>query len=148
MLLRALLGFSILFSSSVHAAAPNMTVYKTRTCGCCGKWVEHMRASGFAVDVKDVPSTAESRKKYGVPDRLASCHTAVVNGYFVEGHVPADDVKRLLKTKPKAAGIAVPGMPIGSPGMEQGGRRDPYSVILLKADGSASVFQKHAGDAR
>ena len=122
-----------------------MTVYKTRTCGCCGKWVEHLRANGFDVTVNDVPSTAEYRKKYGVPDALASCHTAVVNGYTVEGHIPAADIHRLLKQRPKGKGIAVPGMPMGSPGME-GPRRQAYSVLLFQADGSTSVFEKHAGD--
>ena len=148
MALRAFFSFLVLCSVSAQAAAPAMTVYKTRTCGCCAKWVEHMKANGFTVDVKEVPSTADSRKKYGVPDKLASCHTAVVDGYAVEGHVPASDVQRLLKTRPKAIGIATPGMPMGSPGMEQGGRRDAYSVILFKGDGSTSVFQSYPGEAR
>ena len=149
MVLRALLTLSMLVPFTMGAATPQkVTVYKTRTCGCCGKWVEHLKTNGFTVDVQEVVSTSESRKKYGVPDELASCHTAVVNGYTVEGHVPADDITRLLKTKPKAAGIAVPGMPMGSPGMEQGGRRDSYRTLLFKADGTTSVFQDHPGDGR
>ena len=101
-----------------------------------------MKTNGFKVVVNEVPSTAEWRNKYGVPDNLASCHTAVVDGYTLEGHVPAADVQRLLKTRPEAKGIAVPAMPMGSPGME-GPRKDPYSVILFKSDGSTSVFQKY-----
>lgn len=130
---------------ALQAAAPSIIVYKTRTCGCCGKWVEHMKANGFAPEVREVVSTTDARKQNGVPDRLVSCHTAVVNGYTVEGHVPAEDVHRLLKEKPKAKGLAVPAMPHGSPGMETG-RRDPYSVLLFKEDGSTTVFRKIPGD--
>ena len=133
----------LLMGQSLFAAAPEMSVFKTRTCGCCSKWVDHMKASGFDVKVTDVPSTAEYRRKYGVPERLLSCHTAVVNGYAVEGHVPASDVQRLLKSRPKAKGLSVPGMPLGSPGMEQGPRRDAYSVVLFQEDGSVSEFQKY-----
>lgn len=125
------------------AAEPVVTVYKTPTCGCCGKWVEHMRSNGFKVNVQDVNSTAETRRKYGVPDRLQSCHTALVNGYVIEGHVPAADVHRLLKSKPKAAGLAVPGMPMGSPGME-GPRSDAYSVLQFHQDGTLMVFKQYA----
>src|SRR5262249_51417513 len=85
-------------SLPLAAAGPQMTVYKTRTCGCCAKWVEHLRANGFDITVEDVPSTAEYRQKYGVPEKLASCHTGVVKGYAIEGHVPASDITRLLKT--------------------------------------------------
>jgi hypothetical protein len=126
------------------AAKPSMIVYKTPTCGCCGKWVEHMRANGFDVKVNEVQSTAEYRKKYGVPERMASCHTGVVNGYTVEGHVPAADVQKLLKQRPKARGIAVPGMPIGSPGMEQGPGRQAYSVILFDDQGNLTQFTSYA----
>jgi hypothetical protein len=128
---------------TAFAAEPQLTVYKTATCGCCGKWAEHMKANGFDVEVNDVPSTAPYRQKYGVPDRVVSCHTAVVNGYAVEGHVPAADVHRLLKSKPKVKGIAVPGMPIGSPGMEQGSRQDAYTVLSFDSDGRIAEFQKH-----
>jgi hypothetical protein len=128
----------------LSAAKPSMVVYKTPTCGCCGKWVEHMRANGFDVKVNEVQSTAEYRKKYGVPERLASCHTGIVNGYTVEGHVPAADVQKLLKQRPKAKGIAVPGMPIGSPGMEQGPGRQAYSVILFDEQGSLTQFTSYA----
>lgn len=136
------LAILTLLSGILQAAAPAVTVYKTRTCGCCGKWVEHLKANGFDVTVNEVPSTAEYRERYGVPTKLQSCHTAIVGGYAVEGHVPAADIQRLLKEKPKAKGIAVPGMPIGSPGMEQGDRKDTYSVILFTEDGDMKEFQK------
>ena len=129
------------------APLPEMTVYKTKTCGCCGKWVEHMRTAGFKVTVNDVPSTAEYRQKAGVPDRLQSCHTALVGGYAIEGHIPAADILRLLKEKPQVKGIAVPGMPMGSPGME-GPRSDPYDVWAFQADGTATPFQHHSGDGK
>jgi hypothetical protein len=136
---------TLLVSVQLGAADPQMTVFKTATCGCCKKWVEHLKANGFAVTVTDVPSTAEYRKKYGVPDALQSCHTAIVNGYSIEGHVPAADIQRLLKSGAKAKGLAVPGMPMGSPGME-GPRHDPYVVMLFDSTGKASVYQKYPGD--
>jgi hypothetical protein len=146
MLLRTVLGIPLLLSLHLTAAEPvEMNVYKTRTCGCCSKWVDHLKANGFAPVVQDVPSTAEYRKLHGVPDQLLSCHTATVAGYTIEGHVPAADIQRLLKTKPKAKGLAVPGMPLGSPGMEAA-RRDAYSVLLFTPDGKTSVFQKYPGD--
>ena len=142
---RIVFAFSLLAGLLLQAAPPEVDVYKTRTCGCCAKWVDHLKANGFAPRVMDVPSTAEYRKQYGVPEKLQSCHTAVVGGYAIEGHVPAADIHRLLKQKPKAKGLAVPGMPAGSPGMETG-RRDAYSVLLFNTDGSTSVFQKYPGD--
>jgi hypothetical protein len=107
--------------------------------------VDHLKANGFTTTVKDVRSTAEFRREAGVPDNLQSCHTAIVEGYAIEGHVPAADIHRLLKTRPKAKGLAVPGMPLGSPGMEAN-RRDPYSVLLFQTDGRVSVFAKYPGD--
>lgn len=133
--------FLALFSY-MQAADVRMLVYKTSTCGCCGKWVEHARANGFAVTVENVPSTAEYRKKHGVPDRLQSCHTAVVGGYTIEGHVPPAEIQRLLKERPKGKGLAVPGMPMGSPGME-GSRQDPYTVLLFDTAGGVSAFAKY-----
>jgi hypothetical protein len=144
-LLRGLLVLPLFVSDAAIAASPQINIYKTKTCGCCGKWVEHLKGNGFTPVVKDVPSTAEYRQKFGVPEQLASCHTATVGGYTVEGHVPAADIHRLLKEKRAAKGLAVPGMPLGSPGMEAG-RRDPYAVLLFKADGKTSVFQKYPGD--
>jgi hypothetical protein len=128
-----------------NAAVPKLTtitVYKTATCGCCGKWVEHMSKAGFAPVVKDLPEVGSTKAKLGVPPEFGSCHTSVVDGYIVEGHVPADVVKQLLKERPKVAGIAVPGMPMGSPGMEQGDQKDPYDVIAFDRSGKTSVYAK------
>ena|SRR5689334_19130902 len=125
-----------------HSAGPTVNVFKTATCGCCGKWVEHLRANGFDVKVETVQATAGYRQKYGVPDKLQSCHTAVVAGYTLEGHVPAREILRLLESGAKAKGLAVPGMPLGSPGME-GSRSDAYDVVLFYADGRTSVYQSY-----
>ena len=127
------------------AQAPlTMTVYKSPTCGCCAKWVEHVKKAGFAVTVKDMPNVGEIKFARGVPAELASCHTAVVGDYVVEGHVPAPDVRRLLKERPKVRGIAVGGMPAGSPGMEvPGGRADKYEVVAFLRDGTTRTFARH-----
>jgi hypothetical protein len=121
---------------------PTVVVYKTATCGCCGGWVEHMQQAGFTVDARDMPGNAELMRvkvDAGVPGAMATCHTAVVDGYVVEGHVPAEQVKRLLAERPDVAGIAVPGMPIGSPGMEGPGAR-PYQVLSFDHRGGSAVF--------
>ena len=124
-----------------EAKMPTVTVYKTPTCGCCGLWAEHMAEAGFEVKTVDVASLDDVKARLGVPNNLASCHTAVVGDYVVEGHVPAKDVERLLAEAPDAAGLAVPGMPFGSPGMEVEGRQDEqYDVFLFTRDGGASVF--------
>lgn len=136
------MAFLLSLAAGISAPPPTMTVFKTKTCGCCAKWVEHMRASGFQVTVNEVPSTGVYRQKYGVPEKLQSCHTAVVDGYTVEGHVPAADVLRLLKEKPKAKGLAVPGMPVGSPGMEST-YQDAYSVLKFDENGMLSVYQNY-----
>lgn len=128
--------------STAVAAGEMVDVYKSPNCGCCGKWVDHLKAAGFEVrthEVNDVPGT---RKRLGMPDRLGSCHTAKVAGYVVEGHVPAADIERLIKEKPKALGLAVPSMPPGSPGMESP-RPVPYETLLVNQDGSTSVYAKH-----
>jgi len=143
---QGLLAALVLFSATHVMAAeelPAVEVYKTLSCGCCGFWVEHMKQSGFKVNVHNVRDVTPMREKYGVPDAMASCHTAVVGGYSIEGHVPAADVKRLLRERPKAAGIAVPGMVQGSPGMEQGRGKDPYNVVLFGGGGRPSVFAQH-----
>ncbi len=134
-----------LLATQISAAPPEVTVFKTKTCGCCGKWVDHMRSSGFKVIVNEVSSTAEYRQKNGVPEKLQSCHTAIAGGYSFEGHVPAAEIQRILKEKPRAKGLAVPGMPMGSPGME-GSRRDPYSVVTFDQDGTLTVYQKYPGE--
>jgi hypothetical protein len=125
------------------APLPEVQVYKSPSCGCCGAWVEHMKAAGFAVKVTEVNDTTAARKRLGMPDRYGSCHSATVGGYVLEGHVPAADVKRLLKAKPKAIGLAVPGMPPSAPGMDVPGRKDPYQVLLVDMSGQSSVFASY-----
>jgi hypothetical protein len=125
------------------AAAPVVEVYKSPTCGCCEEWIKHLRANGFTVQAHDVPDTSGYRAKFGIPEQLGSCHSAKVQGYALEGHVPASDIKRLLATRPKAKGLAVPGMPSGSPGMESP-RHDPYDVVLVQDGGKATVYKHYA----
>lgn len=124
-------------------AAVEITVFKSPSCGCCKEWVEHLRKHAFTVVARDTSDVSSIKRTAGVPEKLASCHTAFVNGYVIEGHVPAEDIHRLLKDKPRIHGIAVPGMPAGSPGMEVGSRKDPYDVVAFKRDGSTSVYAKH-----
>lgn len=122
---------------------PQVHVFKSPYCGCCGAWVDHMKAAGFAVKVTLVEDTTAARKRLGMPDAFGSCHTATVAGYVLEGHVPAAEVKRLLVAKPVAVGLAVPGMPPGSPGMEVGSRQDAYKVFLIDKSGHATVFASY-----
>ncbi|AEI76675.1 metal-binding protein [Cupriavidus necator N-1] len=127
-----------------QAARPlAIDVYKSPLCGCCEDWVKHLRSNGFTVTVHDVEDTGVYRKRFGMPERFGSCHTGHIGGYAIEGHVPAADIRKLLATKPRAVGLAVPGMPVGSPGMEQGPRKDPFDVLIVKADGAASVFASY-----
>ena len=129
---------------TVPAHLPAMVVHKTATCGCCKLWVEHMQAAGFPVDVRDVADLSPIKEDVGVPPGKGSCHTAQVGGYFIEGHVPADDIKRLLAEQTDALGLALPGMPAGSPAMEMpDGRTEPYTVELVHADGTTSPFSDH-----
>lgn len=128
------------FPAVAATALPQLEVFKSPSCGCCGAWVDHMKTAGFSVKVNMVENTTSARTRAGLPDKFGSCHTAFVGGYVVEGHVPADEVKRLLALKPNAMGLAVPGMPQGSPGMEIGARRDPYDVFLIDKSGRATVF--------
>lgn len=128
---------------AASAGAPTpIQVYKTPTCGCCAKWVDHMKAQGFAPTVTDMPDLGDLKTKHGIPSHLRSCHTAIVNGYVVEGHVPADVIRQLLQEKPKVTGLTVPGMPMGSPGMEQGGMKDPYDVLTFDASGTTKVYAR------
>ena len=138
----ALVAVGVLASGPLHAASAEVEVFKSPYCGCCGKWVEHMREAGFKVKVTEVKDTGAQRERLKMPQSVASCHTATVGGYALEGHIPAADVQRLLKEKPKARGIAVPSMPPGSPGME-GPQSIPYDTLLVKMDGSTTVFAKH-----
>jgi hypothetical protein len=129
------------------AQATTVDVWKDPNCGCCRLWVEHLQASGFKVEVHDVGNNA-ARKRLGMPENLGSCHTANVGGYVIEGHVPAADILRLLKDRPVALGLSVPGMPIGSPGMDgpvYKGRKDAYDVLLVQKDGSTKSFQRYPG---
>ncbi|MCW9033262.1 MAG: DUF411 domain-containing protein [Alphaproteobacteria bacterium] len=118
-----------------QANAGELVVYKSPSCGCCGDWVDHLKQSGFKVQVHDTDEMTAVKNHFKVPHEMGSCHTATVNGYVVEGHVPANDIKRLLSEKPNVRGIAVPGMPIGSPGMEQGDEKEAYQVIAFGEKG-------------
>lgn len=129
-------------SSPSQQTGPLVTVFKLRTCSCCAKWVEHLKANGFTVKVQEVKDTAPYERQYRVPTTMTSCHTAVVDGYTIEGHAPAAEIKRLLSERPKAVGLAVPGMPVGSPGMETG-RSEAYSVFLFDEGGRASIYARY-----
>jgi hypothetical protein len=130
--------------TSVMDSPKEITVYRSPSCGCCGKWINHMIKHGFVVN--DVPSEGMDsiKEKLGVPKSLQSCHTAVVDGYVVEGHVPAGDVKKLLVTKPKAVGLAAPGMPSGSPGMEMDGSKPNFSILLFDKQGKTQTFHEYS----
>lgn len=129
-------------ASAADVRSETLVVYKSPTCGCCSAWVEHVQEAGFEVEVHDVPNVQPVKDEHGLPGHLGSCHTALVGGYVVEGHVPADVIRRLLAERPDVAGIAVPGMPMGSPGMEvPSGRTDPYDVMAFTRDGKVSVFE-------
>ncbi|MDH5407122.1 MAG: DUF411 domain-containing protein [Gammaproteobacteria bacterium] len=136
-------GLLMLVSMQVLAGS-NITVYKSPTCGCCKKWITHLEQNGFKVKSVDMQSVTSKKIEFGITPMTASCHTGVIDGYVVEGHVPAKDIKRLLKEKPKGIkGLSVPGMPIGSPGMEQGDRKDKYDVLSIDKNGKTSVFSSY-----
>ena len=145
---RVFLSLVLLAPLTLATAKPQPTkvvVWKEKTCGCCGDWMKHLEANGFEVTVHDTGNTA-MRARLGIPAEYGSCHTAMIEGYAVEGHVPVADIRRLLRERPQAVGLAVPGMPIGSPGMDgpaYNGRKDPYDVLLVLRNGTASVFQSH-----
>lgn len=139
----ATLAIMSLAGAAVAEPSTSLTVYKSPSCGCCGGWVDHMKAAGFTVVTKDTDEMDKVKAMLGVPADMASCHTATINGYVIEGHVPADSVSRLLTEKPKAAGLATPGMPMGSPGMDSGGASEPYSVMLFTRDGGTETFQRY-----
>lgn len=141
-LLLTLVASALVLPLAARAAGPVIEVFKTPTCGCCKEWVRHLEANGFAVTVREVSDTAPYRAKAGIPEQFGSCHTGMVQGYAIEGHVPAREIKRLLASKPRATGLAVPGMPMGSPGME-GPQSMPYDVLLVGKDGRSSVFQRY-----
>ena len=139
------LPFAALAQSAARAPKVLVEVWKDPNCGCCGDWVTHLEANGFAVKVNDTGNNA-MRAKLGIPPKLGSCHTALVGGYAVEGHVPAREIRKLLQDKPEAIGLTVPGMPVGSPGMDgkvYGDRRDPYDVLLVLKSGDTRVFASY-----
>ena len=140
------IGLTLLAAPAIGAqAAVSVEVWKDPSCGCCEDWVVHLMQAGFSVKVNDQGNDT-ARKRLGIPDALGSCHTASVRGYALEGHVPATDIRRLLREKPKAVGLAVPGMPVGSPGMDGAvykGRKDPFKVLLIAKDGSSTVFHAY-----
>jgi hypothetical protein len=141
----ALLGLGAYVQWGPQAAAdlPPVTVYKSPTCGCCSDWVTHLRDDGFTVEVEERVNVGPVKRQVGVPEGLASCHTAVVGDYVVEGHVPAEQMRRLLREKPALRGLSVPGMPVGSPGMERGDYVEPYSVVGFTASGDTTVVAQY-----
>jgi hypothetical protein len=127
-----------------HALAIEVQVYKSPYCGCCSNWSEHLEENSFTVITEEMSDMKAFKDKLGIPVHLRSCHTAVIEGYFIEGHVPASDIERLLKEHPVIKGLAVPGMPTGSPGMEQGNRRDRYNVLGINNDGSTFIYSSYS----
>ncbi|MEH1776626.1 DUF411 domain-containing protein [Nostoc sp.] len=130
----------------LKSTALNATVYHSPDCNCCGGWIDHLKAQGFKITDFSTTDIETVKQKYNVPDNLSSCHTAIVNGYVIEGHVPADDIKRLLQEKPNVAGLSVPQMPVGTPGMEMGNRKDPFSVFSFDRNDSVAVFNKYRAE--
>jgi hypothetical protein len=123
--------------------ALNATVYHSPDCNCCGGWIDHLKTEGFQIQDFPTPDIETVKQKYNVPDNLSSCHTAIVNGYVIEGHVPANDIKRLLQEKPNVVGFSVPQMPVGTPGMEIGNQKDPFTVFAFDGHNSVAVFNKY-----
>lgn len=130
-------------AAAATALPTRMVVYKTPTCGCCGKWIDYMRANGYTVEVHDQNDLTQLKRAAGISDANASCHTAQIGGYVVEGHVPVEAIRRMLRERPAITGIAVPGMIAGTPGMEQGNQHPPYDVVAIARDGRTSVYERH-----
>lgn len=137
------LGAYVQWGPAGSRSLPEVTVYKSPTCGCCSEWVAHLRENGFPVDVEAEVNVKPIKRRLGVPSKLYSCHTAVIGNYVVEGHVPASDITRLLDERPALRGISVPGMPVGSPGMERGEYVEPYSVVGFTTDGDTTVRARY-----
>jgi len=133
--------------ATAASGPPTIAVAKTATCGCCQVWVDYLTKEGFKVETQDMAAgqLTQFKVKHGITPDLASCHTARVAGYTIEGHVPVREINRLLAEKPDAIGLTVPGMPLGSPGMDYGSEKEPYDVLLIKKDGTTSVFAKYVG---
>lgn len=139
-----LISPALISGAGAMLAGPiDIAVYKDPKCGCCAKWVEHLQANSFAVIVHEMADMAPVKKQYLVPEALQACHTAIIDGYVIEGHVPADDIRRLLTGRPKARGLAVAGMPAGSPGMETDGAAGHYDVMLFADTGEPQVFNSY-----
>jgi len=140
-------GFNVNAVEQAVAAAPvEIDVYRSPTCGCCGKWIKHLQENNFIVKDFVTNDVQAIKDKYGVSENMASCHTALVNGYVVEGHVPAADIIKLITDKPTVVGISVPGMPVGTPGMDMGGRKDAYSVVSFDKEQNYQVVNSYEGN--
>ena len=135
-------GIATVATTGVAHSAQTMTVFKSPTCGCCQKWIDRMEDAGFEVNARDTQFMQSIKREHGIPGQFASCHTALIGGYVIEGHVPAKDIEKLLENQYEVSGLAVPGMPAGSPGMEMGGRKDAYNVIAF-TDNRAGIFSSH-----
>jgi hypothetical protein len=145
--IRYLVLAALLWTTQAFAEvpSPSIEVWKSATCQCCGKWVSHLEENGFAVktNAADAAALDTIKRAAGISEKLDACHTAKIDGYVIEGHVPASDIKRLVTERPDAIGLTVPGMPVGSPGMEQGDKTEPYDVLLIKKDGTTETFAQH-----
>ncbi|GAA6622448.1 DUF411 domain-containing protein [Scytonema sp. NUACC26] len=143
-------GFAVITCATVAVAegkpslgTQEMTVYRSPSCGCCGGWVKHMQQNGFHIKDIKTDEIEAIKEKYNLPQELASCHTAIIDGYVMEGHIPANDIKQFLQQKPTLAGLAVPGMPVGTPGMEVGNKKQPFAVVAFDNKGEVKVFQEY-----
>lgn len=132
-------------STHANTAPPAITVYRSPTCGCCENWLEHLRSNGFAVEDHQEADMNAIKDRLGIPGAARSCHTATIDGYLIEGHVPAADIKQMLSRRPQIRGLAVPGMVVGSPGMEMGNRKDPYTVVSIGKNGELRAFREYRG---
>lgn len=141
-MIAGLIPQSAFSGSDKSADLESITVYKSPACGCCSKWVSHLQDNGFEVEAVNRKDMNSVKSEAGIPSQLASCHTAIIGGYVIEGHVPADDIKRLLTERPDVAGLTVPGMPMGSPGME-GPRQDKYDMLTFTTSGDTTVFSRY-----
>ena len=128
---------------ALKPTAPHASVYRSPDCSCCGGWMDHLKAQGFEIKDFPTPDIEVVKQKYNVPDNLQSCHTAIINGYVIEGHVPADDIKRLLEDSPNLLGLSVPQMPVGTPGMEIGNQKDPFTVFSFDRKSKVAVFNRY-----
>lgn len=141
--LMAIASSAFILLSGAAAANPEIEIFKSPSCGCCTKWADYLKDNGFDVKLKETENLNPIKMSARIPAGKGSCHTAFIDGYVIEGHVPAEDIKRLLEEKPDAQGLTVPGMPVGSPGMEMGARKDAYQVLIFQKDGTTEVFSEH-----